>query len=113
MEKAKVIFKKEYNQYTKKYDVFAVFPEPSFKANYGNLQCYTSEGWNECSYDYYATAKKANPDEYADMLAYLQRLFNGDDGDEPLELIVAQKISTKMYGELLTMWKNVTEGIIC
>lgn len=104
MEKAKVIFKKEYNPYTKSWDVFAVFPE--FKASYGNLQCYTSEGWTECKYNYYATAKKANPNEYANTLDYLGKVFDGSDGDDPLELVVVQKISAKMYNELIKMWNE-------
>lgn len=105
MEKTKVIFKKEYNPYTKSWDVFAVFPE--FRASYGNLQCYTSEGWTECKYNYYAAAKRAMPDEYADMLEILTKMFDGSDGDNPLELVTVRKISTKMYDELLAMWKNI------
>ena len=104
MEKTKVIFKKEYNPYTKSWDVFAVFPE--FKASYGKLQCFTSEGWTECSYDYYATAKKASPDEYANTLEYLGKVFDGSDGDDPLELVVIQKISTKMYDAILENWRS-------
>ena len=106
MEKAKVIFKKEYNPYWKRYDVFAVFPEPEFKANYGKLQAYTSEGWAEIDYNYYATAKKATAEEYADMLEILTKMFDGSDGDEPLEFVVARKISSKMYDELLKMWNG-------
>ena len=109
MENVKVIFKKELNPYTKQYEVFAVFADPSFKATYGNLQCYTSEGWTECSYGYYESAKKANPNEYADMLAYLEKAFDGSDGDEPLKIEVARKISSKMYDELVKMWNK--EGI--
>lgn len=104
MEKTKVIFKKEYNSYTKSWDVFAVFPE--FKASYGNLQCFTSEGWTECSYGYYATAKKASSDEYANTLEYLGKVFDGSDGDDPLELVVVQKISTKMYNAILENWRS-------
>ena len=104
MKKTKVIFKKEYNPYTKSWDVFAVFPE--FTASCGKLQCYTSEGWCECSYNYYAKAKKASPNEYANTLEYLGKVFDGSDGDDPLELVVVQKISTKMYESLVENWRS-------
>lgn len=101
MEKLKVIFKKEYNPYTEKWEVFAVFP--TLPATYGNFQCYTSEGWTECSYEYYATARRAFSHEYAEMLTYLEKQFDGSDGDEPCELVVGRRIS---YDMCITAWRR-------
>lgn len=87
MENIKVIFKKERNLYTKQYEVFAVFPD--FAAKYGYVQAYTTEGWCEVSYEYYATAKRAYHSEYAEMLRYLTKEFEED------RLIIGQRISWK------------------
>ena len=103
MEKTKVLFRKEYNPYKKQWEVIAVFPE--FDAHYGKMQCYTSEGWTHCSFDYYKDTKKAKPEEYAEMYEYLKDIFEvNTDGDEPLQLVIVQKITTKMYNELLKIW---------
>lgn len=100
MEKTRVIFKKERNPYTKQWELFAVFPE--LTSSYGKIQAYTSEGWCEVSYEYYVYARTAKPDEYAEMLDRLRKMFDGSDGDEPLELVVGRRISCKMRDK---MWK--------
>lgn len=106
MEKTKVIFRKEYNPYIKSWECIAIFPE--FEANYGRMQCYTSEGWTECSMDYYHNTQKAKPEEYTDMYKYLKDIFEVNTyGDEPLQLVIAQKISSKMYDELARMWNKL------
>lgn len=107
MEKTRVIFKKEKNPYTNEWEIFAVFPE--FTATYGRIQAYTSEGWCEVSYEYYVYARTTKPDEYAEMLNKLQKMFDGSDGDEPLELIVGRRISDKMRGK---MWRESYEDYI-
>ena len=69
------------------------------------MQCYTSEGWTECSIDYYHNTQKAKPEEYAEMYKYLKDIFEvNTDGDEPLQLVIVQKITTKMYDEFLKIW---------
>lgn len=94
----KVIYKKEYNPYTKQWNILAIFPE--LEANYGRLQCFCrEEGWNECTYDYYWKCKSTKAEEYAELHEYLQAEF-----DEPLE--IRKRISTKMYDELCAMWRK-------
>lgn len=107
MEKAKVIFKKEKNPYTGKYEVFAVFPE--FTATYGKIQAYTSEGWCEVSYEYYVYARTTKPNEYAEMFSELQKIFDGSDGEQPMELVIGKRISWKMKDK---MWRESYEDYI-
>lgn len=105
MEKTKVLFRKEYNPYIKAWETIAFFPE--LNASYGKIQCYTSEGWNEASYSYYHNTRKASEAEYAEMYEYLKDIFEvNTNGDEPLQLVIVQKITSKMYDELLRIWKN-------
>jgi transposase-like protein len=110
MEKTKVIFRKEYNQYTKQWEVIALFPE--FEASFGKIQCYTEEGWSECDINYYRhNTKKAIPEEYGKMYEYLKDIFEvNTNGDTPLQLEIVQKISTKMYDKLLNMWRKYMEN---
>lgn len=106
MDKTKVIFRKAYNPYIERWEVVAIFPE--FEASYGRIQCYTSEGWTECSLNYYKDTRKAKPEEYDGMYTYLRDIFEvHTDGDEPLQLVIAQKITTKMREEILEMWRRV------
>ena len=102
MENIKVIFKKERNPYTKSWDVFAVFPD--FTAKYGYVQAYTTEGWCEVSYEYYATAKRAYHSEYAEMLRYLTKELE-EDG---LRLIIGQRISWKNKAK---MWLESADSM--
>ena len=112
MEKTKVLFRMEKNPYTKSWECIAFFPE--FDASYGRIQCYTTEGWNEASFDYYRSTRKAKPEEYAEMYKYLKNEFENPNPydvekgyDKPMELTIIQKISTKLYSDLLAMWRKV------
>lgn len=110
MDKAKVLFRMGKNPYTECWECVAFFPE--FVANRGMIQCYTEEGWCEASLDYYHHTRKAAPEEYAKMYAYLKNEFENPDPydivngfDKPRELEIIKKISTKLYKNMIAMWK--------
>lgn len=86
MEKVKVIFRKEYNEYTKKWDVIAFFPE--FRVRYGNIVCYAHIGQHgEADILYYRTTKKTSPDEYAELFKELKSVYYD------YELVVKQRLN--------------------
>lgn len=111
MKKIKVLFRMEKNPYTNCWDCMAFFPE--FAANRGKMQCYTTEGWCEVGVDYYhCKTRKAKPEEYEKMYAYLKNEFENPNPydvangyDEPMELEIIKKISTKLYSNMVDMWK--------
>ena len=110
MDKAKVLFRMGKNPYTECWECVAFFPE--FVANRGMIQCYTEEGWCEASLDYYHNTRKAAPEEYAKMYTYLKNEFENPNPydivngfDKPRELEIIKKISTKLYKNMIAMWK--------
>lgn len=95
MDKLKVIFRKEYDRYTNKWDVVAFMPE--IRANYGKILCYAHIGQHsEADYLYYYNTVKAAPDEYEDLLKELQSIYND------VQLVVRQRIC---YKDLQKAWK--------
>lgn len=98
MEKIKVIFRKEYNEYTKKYDVIAFLPE--IEANYGKIMSYAHIGQHsEADILYYHTTKKATPDEYVELLKELKMIYE----DGKTELVVRQRLN---YKDLQKAWRH-------
>lgn len=97
----KVIYKKEYNPYIKQWNILAVFPE--LRGSYGRIPCYCiEEGWNECTYEYYRTTRKAKEEEYKELHEVVCNMFKED--EERVDIV--QKITTKMYEEMCRMWRN-------
>ena len=94
MEKLKVIFRKEYNEYTKRWEVIAFMPESS--ANYGNITCFDKTcGHGEATYGYYLKTRKATPEEYAELLSIMKRIYTDNDNSEyegNFELVVKQRL---------------------
>lgn len=110
MKKVKVIFRMGKNPYTECWECVAFFPE--FAANRGMMQCYTTEDWCEASLDYYHKTRKAKPEEYDKMYTYLKNEYGNISSydavkgyDEPMELEIIKKISTKLYSNMVDMWK--------
>lgn len=94
MEKVKVIFRKEYNEYTKEWEVIAFFPE--FEVRYGNIVCYRHIGQHgTADILYYHTTKKASPDEYAELFKELKSVYYD------CELVVKQRLN---YRDLDKAW---------
>ena len=89
MEKLKVIFRKEYNEYTKEWDVIAFMPE--VRVSNGYICYYSHVGQHgEADYLYYLkSTKKATPEEYADLLTELRRIY------DDVELVVRERIHHK------------------
>lgn len=95
MEKVKVIFRKEKNLYTNKYEVIAFMPE--LKSNYGRIVCYATMGQHsEADLEYYHHTKKATEAEYKPLYNELKAVYD----DCILE--VKQKI---YYKDLVKAWK--------
>ena len=110
MDKVKVLFRMSKNPYTKCWECEAFFPE--FIASPGMMQCYSEEGWCEASLGYYHNTRKATPEEYDKMYTYLKNEFKNPSPydiangyDEPRELEVIKKISTKLYKNLMLKWR--------
>ena len=65
-----VIFRKD------SYGVTAVFP--TLPAGRGEMTCYAHIGQHSgCTFAWYNTTKAASPKEYADLLAEVQRIYDG------------------------------------
>jgi len=57
------------------------------------MTCYAHIGQHaSCSYEWYWTTRPAKPDEYADLLAELQGIYD--------DLVVCRRITSKMRDEL-------------
>lgn len=71
-------------------DVTAVFPGmPEGNGLYG---CYAHVGQHStCSKAWYLTTRRATPDEYADLLAELKSIYEGDSDDEAMTIRVMLK----------------------
>ena len=81
MDKIKVIFRKN-----KDNEVIAFFPEE--RVNYGYIMSYMHIGQHgEASYEFYLITRKANKNEYTDLLTELCRIY------DDCELVVKQKIN--------------------
>lgn len=95
-EKVKVIFRKEYNEYTKSWDIVAFMPE--LLARSGYIICFDKIcGHGEAEIWYYHNTKKAMPDEYAELLRIMRNIYGYD------VLLVRQKIN---YKDLTSAWEE-------
>ena len=55
--------------------IVAIFPR--LESNYGRCVCYAHIGQHgECSFGYYRTTRPASPDQYAELLAELERIYD-------------------------------------
>lgn len=90
-----VIFRKDRG---KNPAVTAVFPtEPAGER--GEMTCYAQVGQHSaCSHQWLQTTRAAKPAEYADLLAELRQIYEQGD-DEPVRLVVRQRISWQMRDE--------------
>ena len=101
MEKLKVIFRKDKNPVTNKYEVIAFFPE--IEVNYGNIMSYMHVGQHgEASYEYYLNTKKATEEEYKPLLKELKGIYID------YILNVKQRIN---HNDLVKAWTKV-RGLI-
>lgn len=96
MEKIKVIFRKEKNPYTKKWNVVAFFPE--LTATYGKIVTYRHIGQHSEGYlDWYWETKKVTEEEYKPLLDELNGIY------DDCILVVKQKMN---YNDLRNKaWK--------
>jgi hypothetical protein len=91
-----VIFRKDRG---KNPEVTAVFPTEVGGAKMGDMTCYAHIGQHSgCSYGWYLTTRRARPEEYADLLAELRQIYE-EDPDDPVRLVVRQRISPQMRAE--------------
>lgn len=97
MDKLPVIFRKDRG---KDPSITAVFPTELGGSKYMDMMCYAHIGQHSsCSIQWYWTTRRAAPDEYADLLAELKQIYEADE-DEPVKLVVYQKIMPWMREEL-------------
>ncbi len=95
MEKVKVIFRKCKNEYMNEYEVIAFLPETP--ACYGNIMSYMHIGQHgEASMEFYQATKKTAPEEYADLLEELKRVYHD------CELVVKQRMN---YDDVRKSWR--------
>lgn len=79
-----VIFRKVDN------DVTAFFPTEVW--GYQTMPCYAHVGQHGgASFGWYNVTRAASPDEYADLLAELRRIY--EQGDDPVRLVVYQRMT--------------------
>lgn len=72
-------------------DVTAVFPDQPGTHCVSTMTCYVHVGQHSsCSMDWYHTTRKAKPEEYRELLAELQQIYDG-------ELVVRSRVTRADY----------------
>lgn len=91
METQVVIFRMCYNPYTKVWEPSAFFPYSY--CGVGNIVCYAhNEGHGTAALSYYQhSTKKAEPEQYAELLKELKQIY--EEGDEPVRLVIQKRIN--------------------
>lgn len=85
MEKLPILFRKESDD-----SITAVFP--TIPGSPGMMSCYAHLGQHSsCSLVWYRGTRPARPEEYADLLTELRRIY--EQGDDPVELQIVKRIT--------------------
>jgi hypothetical protein len=89
MEKLPIVFRKDRG---KEPEIIAVFPTLPQDYQGCFMTCYAHIGQHGgCDFGWYHSTRRANPAEYADLLAELRQIYEQDE-NEPVELVVYQRI---------------------
>ena len=108
MPEMAVIFRKDRG---KDATVTAVFPTEPASYHYGEMTCYSHVGQHSgCSHNWYIATRAANPAEYADLLAELRQIYEQDE-DQPVKLVVRQRITRQMQHEYRRNYKRIFDAI--
>lgn len=89
-----VIFRAEWNDSPKTGNVHitAVFPTLPGNRDPYTATCYAHVGQHSaCSPEWYRTTRPASPDESADLLAELRRIYESGHYGEPVRLVIAKR----------------------
>lgn len=89
-----VIFRAEWNDSPKTGNVHitAVFPTLSGTRDRYTATCYAHHGQHAtCSRAWYETTRPATPEQYADLLAELRRIYERDDDADAVRLVITQR----------------------
>lgn len=89
------------------WEVTAYFPTlPSDSSSWYNMTCYAHIGQHSgASSMYYQQGKKAKPEEYADLLAEIRQIYEGDD-DFPMTLKIYQRAASWMRDAREADWRR-------
>jgi hypothetical protein len=81
-------------------DITAVFPTvPGSVSDPYSMECYAHIGQHSsCCYEWYRSTRPAKPEEYADLLAELRRIYERGEGAVTLQ--VCKRITPAMRAEL-------------
>lgn len=89
-------------------EITACFPTEPADLRGTQFTCYAHIGQHSgASWGWYQTTRAAKPEEYADLLAELRQIYE-QDGDEPVRLIVRQRVSRAMRDAFNANWRKMS-----